>query len=65
MFYMSDGDNYTYKLQVQFTWVTIGTSLFGAITCLSILCTTIFKIKSGVSTIDAKKGVDQRLADAE
>jgi hypothetical protein len=49
---------YTHDYLVNFTWVTIGASLLGAVITLSIMCTTISKIKSGISTIDAKKGVD-------
>lgn len=48
-----------------FTWVTIGASLLGAVITLSIMCTTISKIKSGISTIDAKKGVDPIMQEAE
>jgi len=51
-----------HKHIIWFTLVTIVTSFFGACITISIMCTTISKIKSGVSTIDAKKialnGVD-------
>ena len=57
--------NYTHHYLVNFTWVTIGASLLGAVITLSIMCTTISKIKSGISTIDAKKGVDPILQEAE